>query len=304
MPNGTVTSPARPLHRDNERQALSGIGPRTISGFTYLVLLLALSVLMVMPLIWTISTSLKSPGDAYAFPPQWLPSLPLYWDNYLNGFRELPFGVYYRNTIIITLVATVGAVLSSALVGYAFARYKAPGSNVIFALLLATMMVPFQVTMIPQFILFKSLQWVNTFLPLVVPAWLGGGAFYIFLMRQFLQTIPREFDQAARIDGCNEFQIFWHVVLPLVKPALATVGILTFVANWNDFLGPLIYLTSDSLYTVSLGLRFMQSSGAAGISDITALMAMSLVATLPTILLFFFAQKQFIQGIVTSGLKG
>jgi ABC-type glycerol-3-phosphate transport system permease component len=166
------------------------------------------------------------------------------------------------------------------------------------------MMVPFQVTMIPQFILFKALRWVNTFLPLIVPAWLGGGAFYIFLMRQFLQTIPREFDQAARIDGCTEFQIFWYVILPLVKPALATVAILTFVANWNDFLGPLIYLTSDSHYTVSLGLRFMQSSGANGISDITVLMAMSLAATLPTILLFFFAQKQFIQGIVTSGLKG
>jgi ABC-type glycerol-3-phosphate transport system permease component len=201
-------------------------------------------------------------------------------------------------------VATLGATASSALVGYAFARYRAPGSDAVFAVLLATMMIPYQVTMIPQFILFKNLGWVNSFLPLIVPFWLGGGAFYIFLLRQFLRTVPKEFDNAARIDGANDLQIFGYVVMPLSKPALATVAIFNFVAHWNDFLGPLIYLTSDSLYTVSLGLRYMQSAGAQGVSDVTTLMAMSLVATLPTILLFFFAQKQFIQGIVTSGLKG
>lgn len=266
--------------------------------------LIGLSILMLMPLFWTISTSLKSPGDAYIFPPQWLPNFPLYWDNYINGFSRLPFATYYRNTIILTFGATLGAVLSSALVGYAFARYRAPGSGVIFTLLLATMMIPYQVTMIPTFFIFRYLGWVNTYLPLIVPFWLGGGPFYIFLMRQFFQTIPREFDHAARIDGCSDLQIFWHIILPLSKPALATVAIFNFVAHWNDFLGPLIYLTSDSLYTVSLGLQFMQSSGATGVSDMTVLMAMSLVATLPTILIFFIAQKQFIQGIVTSGLKG
>jgi ABC-type glycerol-3-phosphate transport system permease component len=222
----------------------------------------------------------------------------------VNGFRLLPFGTFYRNTVVITLASTVGATFTSALVGYAFARFRAPGSGALFVALLATMMIPYQVTMIPQFILFKSLGWLNTFLPLIVPSWLGGGAFYIFLLRQFLRTVPRELDDAARLDGCSDFRIFWHVILPLSKPALATVAIFSFVAHWNDFLGPLIYLTRDSLYTVSLGLRYLQSSGAQGVSDVTALMAMSLVATLPTIVLFFIAQKQFIQGIVTTGLKG
>ena len=290
-------------------RGLVGSRPRTTAARVLQPLLLhavliALATLMVLPLVWTASTSLKSPGDAYAFPPEWLPSWPFYWENYTRGFSQLPFGVFYRNTVFLTVAATVGATVSSALVGYAFARYRAPGSNVVFTILLATMMIPFQVTMIPQFILFKNLGWVNTFLPLIVPYWLGGGAFYIFLLRQFLRTIPTDFDNAARIDGANDLQIFRHVVLPLAKPALATVAIFNFVHHWNDFLGPLIYLTDDALYTVSLGLRYMQASGQSGISDVTTLMAMSLVATLPTIVLFFFAQKQFIQGIVTTGLKG
>src|SRR5262245_21323564 len=298
-PAGATARPAAGLVGSRTRATAA----RRLGSLLLHAVLVALATLMVLPLVWTASTSLKSPGDAYAFPPEWLPSWPLYWANYTKGFSQLPFGVFYRNTVFLTVAASIGATASSALVGYAFARYRAPGSNVVFTVLLATMMIPFQVTMIPQFILFKTLGWTNTFLPLIVPYWLGGGAFYIFLLRQFLRTIPTDFDNAARIDGANDLQIFWHVVLPLAKPALATVAIFNFVHHWNDFLGPLIYLTDDALYTVSLGLRYMQASGQQGISDVTTLMAMSLVATLPTIVLFFFAQKQFIQGIVTTGLK-
>ena len=182
--------------------AVVGWRPRTtpsrvLRSLLLHAVLIALATLMVLPLVWTASTSLKSPGDAYAFPPEWLPSWPFYWENYTKGFSQLPFGVFYRNTAFLTVAATVGATVSSALVGYAFARYRAPGSNVVFTILLATMMIPFQVTMIPQFILFKNLGWVNTFLPLIVPYWLGGGAFYIFLLRQFLRTIPTDFDSAV-----------------------------------------------------------------------------------------------------------
>lgn len=295
---------ARVAKRDTGRaRAVPLRAGSTLVSLVRYLLAVGVAFLMVLPLVWTVSTSLKSPGDAYAFPPQWLPPWPWYWSNYTKGFGELPFPLYYRNTIVVTVVATLGATVTSALVGYAFARFRAPGSRALFVILLATMMIPYQVTMIPQFIIFQKLHWVNTFLPLIVPSWLGGGAFYIFLMRQFLQSIPRELENAAVIDGCGAFQVFWRIVLPLAKPALATVAIFNFVANWNDFLGPLIYLTSDSLYTVALGLRFMQSSGATGVSDVTVLMAMSLVATFPTIALFFFAQRQFIQGIVTTGLK-
>jgi ABC-type glycerol-3-phosphate transport system permease component len=300
QPAPATSRPVRGLVGSRTR----AVAARLLASLLLHALLVALATLMVLPLVWTASTSLKSPGDAYAFPPEWFPAWPFYWENYTKGFGQLPFGVFYRNTAFLTVAASVGATFSSALVGYAFARYRAPGSNVVFTVLLATMMIPFQVTMIPQFILFKNLGWTNTFLPLIVPYWLGGGAFYIFLLRQFLRTIPTDFDNAARIDGANDLRIFWHIVLPLSKPALATVAIFNFVHHWNDFLGPLIYLTSDSLYTVSLGLRYMQASGQSGISDVTTLMAMSLVATMPTIVLFFFAQKQFIQGIVTTGLKG
>lgn len=263
-----------------------------------------LALIMLVPLVWTISTSLKTPGAAYVYPPKWIPDWPFRWENYSESFTSLPFALYYRNTIFLTLVSTAGAVFSAALGGYAFARYEVPGSRVLFAILLGTMMLPPQVTLIPQFILFKQLGWVNSFLPLIVPSWLGGGAFYIFLMRQFFFAIPRDFDHAARIDGASDFQIFRQIMLPLAKPALATIAIFSFVFHWNDFLGPLIYLTSDRLYTVPLGLRFMQTSGSSGVSNVPALMAMSFLSTLPIIALFFVAQKQFIQGIVTTGLKG
>ena len=290
--------------RPSDRAAFSPRRRRTVASLVVHLVVIGLAALMLMPLLWTIGTSLKTPGAAYVFPPEWIPSWPLRWENYTDSFTSLPFDVYYRNTIFVTLVATAGAVFSAALAGYAFARYEAPGSRLIFAVLLGTMMLPPQVTLIPQFILFKYLGWVDSFLPLIVPAWLGGGPFFIFLMRQFFLAIPRDFDHAARVDGASDFQIFRQIMLPLATPAMATIAVFSFVLHWNDFLGPLIYLTSDRLYTVPLGLRFMQTTGAAGVSDVPALMAMSFLSTLPTIVLFFVAQKHFIQGIVTSGLKG
>ena len=271
-------------------------------GAVYVVLL-AVSALMLVPLVWTVSTSLKSPGEMFLYPPRWLPSWPLHWQNYTEGLTKLPFGLYAVNTIIITTAATIGSVLSSSLIGFAFARYRAPGSRFLFATVLATMMIPFSVTMIPTFLLFKLFGWVNTFAPLIVPSFFGGAPFYIFLMRQFLMTIPLELDDAATVDGCSPLGIYWWIILPLSRPALATVAIFAFVHNWNDFLGPLIYLTDERKYTFALGINYLKGYGGMGVLEPGPLMAVSMVSVVPVLLVFFFAQKTFIQGIVTTGIK-
>ncbi|HRU39272.1 MAG TPA: carbohydrate ABC transporter permease, partial [Candidatus Goldiibacteriota bacterium] len=195
----------------------------------------------------------------------------------------------------------VGVLLSSTFVAYGFARFKFPGRDLLFLLMVSTMMIPVQVTMIPTFILFKYAGWIDTFAPLIIPTFFGGGAFNIFLMRQFFMTIPVELDEAAKIDGCNYFQIFWIILVPLVKPALATIAIFGFVYNWNDFLNPLIYLNSTSNYTLALGLQtFTTMYG----TDYNLMMAASTIVLLPILITFFFGQRYFIEGVATSGLKG
>ena len=212
----------------------------------------------------------------------------------------MPFARYSLNTLFIAIMVIAGHVLSCTVVAYAFARLRAPGKNFLFLVLLATMMLPYPVTMVPIYIGFTTLDWVNTFLPLIVPAFFGS-PFYIFLMRQFFLTLPAELEDAARVDGANTLQIIWHIILPISKPALATVAIFTFQASWNDFLGPLIYLHDQTKYTVSLGLNFFRSS-----YDVRwgYLMAASLVTMLPVILVFFLAQRSFIEGITLTGMKG
>jgi multiple sugar transport system permease protein len=212
----------------------------------------------------------------------------------------LPFGRYALNTLLVTLVTILGHVLSCTVVAYGFARLRAPGKEALFLLLLATMMLPYPVTMIPIYIGFNVLGWVNTFLPLVVPAFFGN-PFYIFLLRQFFLTIPPDLEDAGRMDGANTLQTIWHIILPVVKPAIATVAIFTFQATWNDFLAPLIYLHDQTKYTVSLGLSFFRSN-----YDVrwAYLMAASLTVTLPVIVVFFVAQKAFIEGITLTGIKG
>jgi ABC-type glycerol-3-phosphate transport system permease component len=264
------------------------------------LLLIGFAAFFILPFLWIISTSLKGSEQIFAVPPKWMPE-SFHWENYLKVFEKMPFFTYLKNSVFISVMAILGTVLSSSLVAYAFACLRWPGRNALFIFVLATMMLPMQVTMIPLFVLFKEFGWLNTFKPLIVPAFFGGGAFNIFLLRQFFLTIPHELFDAARIDGCSEFRIYWNIVLPLAKPALATVAILTFMMTWNDFLGPLIYLSDKMKGTLALGLAMFTGQYQ---TEWGILMAASLLMMLPIILLFFFFQKYFIRGFMMSGIKG
>ncbi len=223
------------------------------------------------------------------------------WRNYLLAWRALPFTTFLRNTIIITLSAVLGQLISTSLVAYAFARLRWPGRDALFIVVLATMMLPGQVTMIPVYLIFRQLHWIDTLLPLIVPAWLGGSAVYIFLLRQFFLTIPLELEEAARIDGASSFAIYWRIMLPLSKPILATIAVFAFIANWNDFMTPLIYLNSTDHMTLALGLRQFQGTYS---SDWHLMMAAATAVLAPVLIIFFVAQKQFVRSIVLTGIKG
>jgi len=269
----------------------------------------ALSIILVgaafqlIPFVWMVSSSLKDLGSVYIFPPRWIPR-PFIWENYAEVWRLSPFLRYLINTVIVTGGNIAGLVISCSIVAYGFARLRAPGRDFLFVILLSTMMLPFQVTMIPLYLIFNALGWVNSFKPLIVPAFFGA-PFFIFLLRQFFMGIPLEMDDAARIDGCSIYGIYWRIILPLAKPALATVAIFTFMWNWNDFIGPLIYLQSPDKFTLSLGLNSFRTTGSGyGTTEWNLLMAASIIVLTPCVILFFFAQKYFIQGVVVSGLKG
>jgi multiple sugar transport system permease protein len=264
-----------------------------------LLVLCAIAVLFIVPLLWMFVTSLKPLQDV--FNPTWIPR-PAVWANYPAALTSSPFALYFRNTLIITSVSVIGNVLSSSLVAYSFARLRYPGRELVFTLVLATLLLPGIVTLVPTYILFSKMHWVNTFLPLTVPSFLGGGAFNIFLLRQFFRTIPRDMDEAAIIDGASYLKIWWQVILPMSLPALGIIAIFHFIFEWNDFFDPLIYLSNNNLWTVALGLAGFQA--AYGATPYNLLMAASLVAVLPCIVLFFLAQRYFVQGIVVSGVKG
>ena len=271
------------------------------------IVLIVLSLIFVSPLLWMVTTAIKPIEETMTATPTLLPSKFL-WDNFPKavtyGSKELgyiPFLLYARNTLMVTLLCVAGSVCSNAVVAYAFARLRWPGRDFFFAVTLATMMVPFPVLMVPTFGLFKWLGWVGSFRPLWVPAFFGS-AFSIFLLRQFFRTIPMELSEAAKIDGCSEVRIFTDILLPLAKPALAVVALFTFMGTWNDFMGPMIYLSDQETFTLSLGLQAYQSQH--GGTQWNLLMAAATVVILPVIVVFFFAQKMFIQGIATSGLKG
>jgi len=268
------------------------------------VVLLTLSLLFVLPFIWMISTSLKDDPQVYHAPPIWFPS-PRLWSNYPGALSQQPFGRFFINTLWYALPATVGTIISCAIPAYGFARFRWKGRDLLFYICLGTMMIPFQVQMIPLFITFKKLGWINTYLPLVVPAFFGN-AYFIFLLRQFFMTIPLELSDAARIDGCGEFGILWRVILPLARPALAVVGLFTFMSAWNDYLGPLIYLNNVKLYPVALGLQQLRANyHAAGQRLVWPyLMAASTVVIAPILVLYFFTQRTFIEGITLTGIKG
>ncbi len=270
--------------------------------------LLTIGAVAIIPFLWTLSTSLKTNRAAVAYPPQWIPH-PCRWKNYLDLFNthEYHFLLWTRNSLFLAALVVTGATLSSAIVAYGFAKIRFRGRGILFAVLLATMMIPFPVLMVSLFIIFRwlgdhtGMAWLGTFKPLWVPAWFGV-AFNIFLLRQFFLTIPDELSEAARIDGCSEFGIFTRVILPLSKPALSVVALFSFLGVWNDFIGPLVYLQRADQFTLALGLQSFQSQ--LGGTSWNMLMAASVLVMLPVLVLFFLAQRPFIEGIATTGIKG
>jgi multiple sugar transport system permease protein len=265
---------------------------------TYAVLVVG-ALFFLTPFAWMLSTALKPDGQVFTIPPQWIPD-PIMWSNFRRLMTEIPFLRYLGNTVFVTALSVAFYLASSAVVAYGFAKIRWPGRETLFYLLLATLVLPPQVTLIPQFVLFQKLGWVGTFLPLVVPP-LFGSAFAVFLLRQFYAAIPEDISDSARIDGASEWQIFTRIILPLSRPALATASLFIFIWTWTDFLNPLIYLTDDRLYTLAVGLQQLSSTRAAAWP---LLMGGSLLMSLPIIVLFFFAQKTFIEGVSTGSLKG
>ena len=255
---------------------------------------------MLIPFLWVITTSLKETGHELLLPPEWIPN-PVVWGNYAKVLEEVPFLLYTRNTLIIAASVTFFGIITASLAGFGFARLRFPGRGVLFTFCLSTLMVPYAVTMIPEFVIFKTLGWVDTFLPLIVPASLGGGAFAIFLFRQYFMTLPQELDEAARVDGAGSFRIWWTILLPLSKPIIATVAILTFFAQWNDFLRPLIYLQSPNIRTLTLGLLVFQGEYS---TLWNLLMAASALMILPIMVIFLVGQRYIVRGIVMTGLAG
>lgn len=263
------------------------------------VLLAAGSLLVLSPLWWMFATSLKTMAEVMSYPPSFFPE-SWEWTNYIRAWNAAPFTTYTINTITITTFVVIGSVAANSFIAYGFAKIPFRGKSIWFAIVLSTMMIPGFVTLIPQYILFSNLGWVNTYYPLIIPHFFGS-AFYIFLLRQFYMTIPTELVEAAKMEGASHFYIWWKIGLPLTKPALATVAIFSFNGAWNDFLGPLLYLNDENLYTLQLGLAVFKGQLS---TQWNYLMAGSLLVLLPVILLFFFFQKYFIQGInLSSGGK-
>ncbi len=284
--------------------------------FLYLALF-ACTWVLILPILWLVSTSLKVGGTELALPPNFFDFEPQ-WSNYTTlltggvggGGLRGSFTVYFKNSFIITLLATLGSVLSCSLVGFGFARLSFPGRDALFALLLSTMMVPVVIQIVPQFLMYRYFGWLETYLPLVLPSWFGQaqyghGAFYIFLMRQFFMGIPLEFDEAARVDGANVLQIYWLVIMPLAVPALITVGVFAFLSNWSDFLYPLIFLSDKSMFPVALGIRqFMMTGGGNSSLIYNQLAGASVLSILPPLVVLLVFQRYFVRGSTLSGLAG
>lgn len=292
--HATPTAPMRSIPWYRSKRVREVVG-RTV---TFLLLLLV-AFLFIAPLAWMVSTSLKPATQVFEL--NWIPR-PIVWSNFKDALTSAPFDIYFRNTLIITVMSTLGTVLSCSLVAYSFARLRWPGRDLWFILILGTMMLPGVVLLIPQYILFAKIGWVNTFRPLIVPAWLSTNAFYVFLLRQFFRTIPMDLSEAAKIDGASELRIWWQVVMPLSRPALAAVTIFAFNGAWGDYLNPLIYLSTENKYTLQLGLTtFQQAAG--GLPRWDWMMAASLAVMLPVAIVFFAFQRYFIEGITMTGIK-
>jgi len=277
---------------------------RLAMNVVYYVLLSVAALMFFFPFFWTLTTSLKRPSEILLFPPTVFPEVPQ-WHNYVRVFEKVPFVRWTGNTLFIVGASTLGMLLTASLAAYAFARFEFKSRDALFIITLGTMMLPAQVTLIPQFVLFHKLGWIDTFRPLWVPSWFGGGAFAIFLLRQFIMSLPRDLDEAAIIDGAGYIRIYWNVLMPLCKPVLATLAVISIISHWNDFLGPLIYIRTMEKFTLAVGLnyfRFNSESGGQPLQHL--LMAASVLTTLPLVVLFFSAQQYFVQGIALTGIKG
>ncbi len=266
------------------------------------LIVIAISFLYIVPFVWLLATSFKSLREAFSSPPTLLPKV-FHPENYKEVFKRIPFGLYTFNTMLLSVLNVVGILFSTSLAAYAVSKIQWKWKSLLFPIMIGTMLIPFQVTMVPLYITFKKIGWIGTYLPLIVPAFLGGGiggGYYIFLLRQFFLGIPNSLVEAARIEGAGDLHIFRHIVLPLSQPVLVTVAIFTFLNTWSDFIGPLIYLTKNKMYTLSLGLQSFLSSHHV---EWNLLMAAAVLFSIPSLFLFFIAQRYFIEGAKTSGLK-
>lgn len=302
----TVDVDRPPAGTSAPRDPTSASAPRAprltrgmVSRYAVIALMLALSVVMLAPLVWTFSTSLRIPAESFTLPPQWLPT-DWVWENYASVFELSRFADYLRNTVVVTVAIVAGQLVTASLAGYAFARLEFPGRGVLFALVLAIIMVPIQVTIVPVFILISEIGWADELWALIVPAW--PTAFGTFLLRQYFRTVPAELAEAAAIDGAGEWQIFRRVYLPLVRPGLAVVAILAFNAHWNEFFRPLIFLSSQDKFTLPLGLVNLQ--GFMGTGAISVVLAGVVISLLPVVALFVIGQRFIVEGLTRGGLKG
>jgi len=284
--------------RQRRRNGLGYMVPRILTH----AILASVAVLMIFPLLWLISTSFKHPSKQYLWPPQLIPN-PFYPQNYVNLFALAPMGMYLINSTKITILSVVGTSVSSTLAAFAFARMRFRGSEVLFSILLATMMLPGAVTLVPTFVVMSKLGWIDTHAPLIIPNFFGS-AFFVFLTRQHFRSIPQDFVDAAQIDGAGFFRIYSTIFLPLSMPILTTIAVLTFLWSWNDLFGPLIYLNTQSKMTVQLGLAYLRGRAGTGVGQFGTIMAGAFLGLVPTLLLYFFGQKQFVQGLTRSALKG
>lgn len=275
---------------------------KRISSVIYHVGMVAGSFIMLYPLLWLLGSSLKTNDEYYASPYTLIPKSWAF-SNYIEGwagFARLSFSIFFKNSIMIAVLSTIGTVASCTLAAYGFSRIKFKTRKFWFATMLLTMCLPSQVLMVPQYLLYNSFGWVGTFLPLIVPSFCGS-AFNVFLLMQFMRNIPREIDEAAIVDGCNQYQLFRRIMLPLVKPAVATVAVLSFMGSWGDFMGALLYLNKPRMYPVSFALRlFSDESG----TNYGPMFAMSVASLIPVLILFFLFQKSLVEGISTTGVKG
>lgn len=282
---------------------------RRTSLIIFYALLTIGALASMIPFYWTVISSGKAIQELYRYPPTFWPEHPQYIANYTEILSKYPFGRWFLNSFYVTFMALAGTVISATLVAYGFARFRVPGRDVFFFITLATIMLPVEVTLIPTYLLFKQFGWIDTYYPLIVPAWFGGGAFNIFLMRQFILGIPYDLDEAAKIDGANSLRILWQIIVPLCKPAIATMVTLGFIGQWNNFLYPLIFINTEEKYVVAVGLNYLQTALTQGSAVVSKpqdnlLMAAALMVTAPCLILFFLGQRYFIQGIVTTGIKG